>query len=161
MSITIADLESELLIFVGPYLRRVGLDGTTADGTNLALRGPIRRAAVSLGATVADRLTVEDADLAGLDLESLLDLSELRTLEICWGNWPQVDEQAGDERQDLSQLADRLERRIKTLTVKLGSLADPSVAAQVPGPAATGLIRAGRTRSPYAFRYDLWAGDCL
>ena len=148
MPLTVAAIEAELLILVGPYLRRVGLDGTTADGTNVALRGPIRRAVLTLGLTTAGPVAVVDADVAavaGFALEKLLDVAELKALEMCWGNWPEVDQSAEGTSQSLSQLADRLERRIKSLmerTVKpYGPAAESGL---IPGPSAHGLIKAGR-----------------
>lgn len=157
MPVTVADIEIELLLSVGPYLRKVGLDGTTADGTNPALRGAIRRAVGRLGIATADPIAVADDDLADLsrdNYETLLDLAELRALETCWGNWPEYDEQDGTEGQKLSQLADRLERRIKVLTDKLGPLAAPPGSALLPGPSAHGVIRAGlRCPPPRPARY--------
>jgi hypothetical protein len=147
MPVTVAAIEAELLILVGPYLDRVGLDGSTSDGTNVALRGAIRRAVGRLAIETDDPIDVADADLAFLTrgtYETLLDLAELRVLETCWGNWPEYDQSAGSESQSLSQLADRLERRIKDLTARLGPLAAPAGSSLLPGPAAHGLIRTGR-----------------
>ena len=146
MQLTVAVIEAELLVRLGPYLKRVGLDGTAADGTNSALRGPIRGAVRALGLATADPIAVADADVAGVSgcaLERLLDVAELKALEICWGNWPEVDQQAGEERQDLSQLADRIDRRIRFLSDRIAGTywAGAGVG---PGPAASGLIRAGR-----------------
>src|SRR5918997_857232 len=124
MPLSVAAIESELLVLVGPYLRRVGLDGTTADGSNAALRGAIRRAVLSLGLATGDPIAVVDADVAdisGLDLEKLLEVAELKALETCWGNWPEVDQQAGEERQDLSQLADRIDRRVRFLSDRIAA----------------------------------------
>ena len=160
MELTVALIEAELLVRLGPYLKRVGLDGTAADGTNAALRGPIRGAVWWLDRATADPIAVVDADVAGVAgfaLERLLDVAELKALEICWGNWPEVDQQAGEERQDLSQLADRLERRIKALTERITKPYGPTVEGG-PGPSACGLIRAGRCvpvgpRPPLGWEY--------
>ncbi len=151
MPMTVATIEGELLVLLGPYLSAVGLDSTTADGTNVALRGPIRRAVSRLGLPTADPHSVADGDLAGLTLaglETLLSLAEWRALVVCWGNWPEVDEKAGEESQNLSQLADRLERRIKALKDELGPIAEDPAAGLTPGPSASGLIVAGR-RMPW------------
>ncbi len=149
MPLTVAAIEAELLIMVGPYLRRVGLDGTTADGTNVALRGPIRRAVLAMGRTMVDPISVtavDIANLAGFELEKLLDVAELKVLEMCWGNWPEVDQSAEGTSQSLSQLADRLERRIKALMERIARPYGPDAeAALIPGPSAHGLIRAGRS----------------
>lgn len=158
MPLTVADIEAELLTLVGPYLTRVGLDGTTSDGTNVSLRGPIRRAVRRLGIETADSHAVADGDLAdigGDTYETFLDLAELRTLELCWGNWAKFDQQAGEERQFLDQLRMGIERRIKTLTERLGSLAYPAEQVDVitPGASASGLITAGQ-RMPTCLQPD-------
>jgi hypothetical protein len=146
VELTVALIEAELLARLGPYLRRVGLDGTAADGKNSALRGPIRGAVCSLGLPTSDPIAVVDSDVAGVAgfaLERLLDVAEMKALETCWGNWPEVDQQAGEERQDLSQLADRIERRIRLLSDRT---AGPYTTGKGigHGPAVSGLIRAGR-----------------
>lgn len=151
MPLTIARLETELLARIAPFLLAVGLDSTTADGTNADLRGPIRRGVLATGITPAD-LDVADSDIAavaGWDLEKLLDVAELRALEVCWGNWSEVDEKAGEESQSLNQLADRLERRIAALAKRI---TEPYVPVDelgiVPGASCSGLITAGR-RKPW------------
>ena len=154
MSLTVAGLESDLLVLLGPILSRVGLDATTVDGSNPSLRIPIRRAARRLGVSVAGT-SATDEELATADADSeetFLDLAELKTLEIIWGNWPEVDEQAGEENQTLSQLADRVQKRIDALTERLGSLAtDPTVVdadASSVGSSAVNLIKAGLNYPP-------------
>ncbi len=158
MPLTVSDIERELLTRVGPYLVRVGLDGTTAGGANASLRSPIRGAAWAIGLVPADPIAVADADVAdvvGFGLEKLLDVAELKALELCWGNWPEVDQQAGDESQDLSQLADRLERRIKFLTERVSKPCGPVAGiGLIPGPSASGLIRAGRFATGVSLPWD-------
>jgi hypothetical protein len=146
---TVAGLETDLVTMIGPYLTRVGLDGTTVDGTNESLRIPIRRAARRLGVTVAGSAVTDD-ELATLDgdEETLLDLAELKALEVIWGNWPEVDEQAGEESQSLSQLADRLQKRMDVLTTRLGTVADDAAAALLPGASSAALIRTGLDYPP-------------
>ncbi len=160
MPLTVAAIEAELLILVGPYLRRVGLDGTTADGTNVALRGPIRRAVLTLGLTTAGPVAVVDADVAavaGFALEKLLDVAELKALEMCWGNWPEVDQSAEGTSQSLSQLADRLERRIEALMERVVKPYGPAAeSGLIPGPSAHGLIRAGRRDPARAWDWPAW-----
>lgn len=156
MPLTVAAIEAELLTLLGPFLDAVGLDATTHDGTNAALRGPIRRAVARLGLTTADPIDVADADLVDLtrtQYERLISLAQLRALEVIWGNWAEVDEKAGEESQSLSQLADRIERWIKALKEELGPLAEDPEAALTPGPAASGLITAGR-RMPWSVPPD-------
>jgi hypothetical protein len=143
MPVTVAGIEAELVVRIGPILRRVGLDGTTVDGTNPSLAGPIRHAVRAVGVSSGD-----PAEVADEDEETVLDLVELMALGLCWGNWPEVDQQAGEERQDLSQLADRIERRIKELKAALGALADPASAAKVAGATVAGLITRGQCYPP-------------
>jgi hypothetical protein len=155
VAITVAAFEADLLVLCGPYLTKVGLDGTTLDGTNDSLRIPIRRAVSRMGIEASDPFAVADPDLADVDVatyETLLDLAELKALEICWGNWPEVDEQAENNSQSLSQLADRLQKRIDTLREMLGTLAeDPSVteaASTAAGAASAALLRTGLEYPP-------------
>jgi hypothetical protein len=157
MPLTVAAIESELLVRVGPYLARVGLDGTTAGGANAALRGPVRRAILAVGGSMADPITPSDADVAavrGPALERLLDVAELRALENCWGNWPKVNFSAGGNSQELGDLSSRLEKRIASLQARTRGPygpGDPSL----PRPSATGIIKAGRCDSG-----DPWARPC-
>lgn len=144
MPVTVAAVEAELLSRVGPWLSVAGLDATTADGTNAALRGPIRWAVGRLGLETADAIDVADADLAYISrgtYETLLYLAEYFALESAWGNYTKVDQSLGSESQSLSQRRDALKGRLEWLRRQLGPLVDP---AAVPGPPAHGLIEAGR-----------------
>lgn len=158
MPLTVATLEADLIVLLGPTLRRVGLDGVTVDGTNPSLRIPIRRAAKRLGVSVAGS-AVTDEELATLDPDNedaFLELSRFHALNLILWNWPEVDEQAGEESQSLSQLADRIQKEIKELTASLGALTvDPAVvdanneatAANV-GSSSAALIRTGLDYPP-------------
>ena len=64
--ITIAAVETALIPIVGAMLTKVSLDGTTNSGSNADLRGPIRRAAVTLGVVPATPLILTDTDLSAL-----------------------------------------------------------------------------------------------
>jgi hypothetical protein len=145
MPLTVAALEAELLVELGPYLTVTGLDGSTSDGSNLALRGAIRRAVRHLGKTTADPIAVTDSDLesvSGWDVEKLIDVAKLRAFEVCWGNWPKVDFSAGGNSQSLSQLADRLKDWIEFLTERVEKPYGPDVSV-IPGASARGKIAAG------------------
>jgi hypothetical protein len=153
MPVTVAAIEAELLVQIGPYLDQMGLDSTTANGTNASLRGAIRDAAWRMAQSglltvpPGDHLDLTDDDLVNVtraNYETLRDLALLKVLNVLWGNWPEFDMSAGSESQSLSQVADRLERRIKDLTARLGAVALPVGASMLPGPAAHGLIRTGR-----------------
>ena len=144
MSVTVGDIEAEILVRMGSYLMAVGLDGTTADGANLSLRGSIRWAAGRLGLATADPIDVVDGDLSALDraqYETFIELAEYKALETAWGNWAMYDQSLGSESQSLSQLRDAIQWRLDWLRKKLGPLIDPAAA---PGPSAHGEITAGR-----------------
>jgi hypothetical protein len=146
LALTVAQVETELLIDLGPYLDRVGLDGTTNDGTNVHLRGSIRRAIRRLGHTTADPITVSDADLSGIEgsaVDALLDLAKLYAFQVCWGNWPHVNFKAGENSQDLSDLADRLQEEIAKLKDETDETLPPEELTAAP-PSAFGVIETGR-----------------
>ena len=100
----------------------VGLDGTTSNGSNRDLDDPIRLALRDLGFPIADVLVVTDNDLVPITdvyVDRVLDGAELRALETCWANWPYVTSGIGNETQNLSDLANRLQKRIDQLIDKL------------------------------------------
>lgn len=164
MSLTIADIERKLLMQAGPFLSRVGLDATTANGSNPSLEEPIRRAVSRLVGSSWDqtKLAAVDADLVGLELTTLLDLATLRTLEQCRDNWAEFDESKGEVSQSLSQLTKALDDRIAALTARLGDLAVEPDSTTKPGQPAHGVIRRGLCYPPrgvlgYPYReYDTW-----
>lgn len=156
MAVLVADIEAEILVRLGSYLKAVGLDGTTADGSNLSLRGSIRWAAGRLSLITADPIDVADADLAALDraqYETFLELVEYKALETAWGNWAMVDQSLGSESQSLSQLRDALQWRLDWLRKKLGPLIDPIAS---PGPSAHGRIQAGLCYPGRAVTHRSW-----
>lgn len=164
MALTIADIERKLITQAGPFLARVGLDATTANGSNPSLEEPIRRAVSRLVGSAWDqtKLAAADADLEGLELTTLLDLATLRTLEQCRDNWAEFDQSDGEDSQSLSQLTKALDDRIAALTARLGPIAVEPDSTTLPGPAAHGVIRAGLCYPPravlgYPYReYDTW-----
>lgn len=97
MSVTRAEVEAELIDGrgLGPWLASVGLDGTTRDGSNKALNGPIRRALVRSGYDVAGWLSVAEADVSAVvaaDLEEFLDRAHLFTLKEVRDSWRNGDD---------------------------------------------------------------------
>lgn len=115
---TRADIELELVSRVGGWLTKVGLDGTTVDGTNASLNGPIRYGIVTSSGTVTNPSLVTDADVhtvPGADLDQLYDLAELRSLENALSHFSSVDKKAGPVEVKSSQFADRLAKRIADL----------------------------------------------
>jgi hypothetical protein len=148
---TVADLEDILIRRTRKYLVRCELDATTQDGSNADLRDPIRDGALAVG-VVPMSLGVDDDEIesvAGFDLQKLCDVAELSLLQICWGNWAEWDQSAGEESQSLNQITKALADRIKELTAKVqkpyGTVEETGVN---PGPSASGLIRRGRCYPP-------------
>lgn len=123
MSYSRANLETILIARVGAWLTAAALDGATVDGTNASLNDPIGWAIRTSGGTVAAPALVTDADVATVasaDLDQLIDLAELRTLESVLSNFTGVDKKAGPVELKSSQMADRLERRIVALRAAIG-----------------------------------------
>jgi hypothetical protein len=147
---TVAGLERDLVVMVGPFLYRAGLDHETSDGTNESLRIPIRKASKRMGLEVAGS-AVTDAELVPLDSaddEALLDLAQLRTLELCRDNWAEFDQSDGEESQQMSQLTKALDDRIAALEKKLGPLAVEEDSSLLPGRAVASMIREGLCYPP-------------
>ncbi len=114
---TRANIEQELVGRASAWLAAAGMAVTYA-GANASLNSPIGWAIRQSDGTVAAPALVTDADVATVasaDLDQLLDLAELRTLENVLANYALVDAKAGPVEAKASQLADRLERRIAQL----------------------------------------------
>ena len=146
MPVTIAGIKVELQTRIGPFWTLAGLTATAFDG-------PIRWAVGRMDLETADTIDVADADLVDLtrtQYETLLYLAEYFALETFLGNYLKVDQSLGSESQSLSQRRGAIMERLAWLRKYLGVLVDP---ASVPGPSASGLIRAGRcypgTERPY------------
>lgn len=115
MAITRANAEAILIKRLGALLTEAGLDGTTVTGTNADLNDPIGYALRKLGQTVTAPTAVADADLSGLgsdDYDEFFDLAELRSLETVHNTLTSVNISVGPRREELSQLADRVAKRI-------------------------------------------------
>lgn len=133
MALTRASLESILIRRAGKQLTAASLDGTTVDGTNADLNDPLASALRQCGLSVANIASVSDSDLSALDdadIDKLLDLAELRTLESCLGNLDLVDVTAGPIKESFGQIGSRLEKAIerkraaitRTYGIGMGSL---------------------------------------
>lgn len=110
---TRSQVEKLLLQRTGQLLTKVGLDGTTSDGTNENLADPIGWALSKLSAPPADPTEPIDAEVAAVgNLYALLDLAELRTLENILGNMDLVTAEVGPRREEYNDLAKRLLARI-------------------------------------------------
>ena len=161
MSLTVADVERDLVDIHGAYLSRTGRDATTADGTNPSLRIPIRRAAKRLGLAVAGG-AVTDAELIPLDPaseETFLDVALYHSLKACRGSWAEFDQSDGEDSQSLSQLTKALDDWIRALEEELGPLAVDEDSSTLARPPAHGLLRAGLCYPPHgANRWGLVSG---
>jgi len=116
MSITRANAEFMIQARVGPLMTAAGLDGTTVDGTNADLNGPIGRAVRDLDHTVTDITSVTDTDVAQVtEYDEFLDIAVLKTLGVILGNLDDVDVTAGPRSEKLSQLAEQVERKADRL----------------------------------------------
>lgn len=118
MSLTRAQVETIIVRRRGKMLARVGLDGATMNGTNADLADPIAASIRLLGLSVVDPTSPADADLAPVmpgDYDQLFDVAEYFALGNCLGNWAKVTQQAGTDRQDLSDLLTELRAQLKDL----------------------------------------------
>lgn len=118
MAITRAQAETILIRRFGKYLVKIGLDGSTNNGTNTDLEDPILAGLNACGIYPADVTNITDADLVNIgnsNQEKFFDLAELRGLENIAGNDTLVNVKAGPLSEDLGQLATALEKRIARL----------------------------------------------
>ena len=96
----------------------------TYAGSNADLNAPIGWAIRQAGGTVAAPSLVTSTDVQTVDsadIDMLMDLAELRTLQNILASYALVDAKAGPVEAKSSQLADRIERRINQLRVWLAS----------------------------------------
>ena len=98
-----------------------GMD-TSVTGGNVDLNDPIGHALRDLGYTVDSVVLVADADVDDVtdsETDEYLGLAELHTLEAVLGNLDDVDIKVGPMSESLSQLAERVERKISRLRAQL------------------------------------------
>ena len=124
MALTRAQVEQELIDRLGKWLTHAGKDGTTRDGSNADLNGPIGYAIRRVGYTVANIANVSTSDLASVtdaQLDEFLDVAELRALKNILGNLEQVNFRMGPISKDLSDLRASVEKRIATLEADINA----------------------------------------
>ena len=95
---------------------RIATDPVGDASPRSYLNGPLRAALSDLGITPADAFAVADGDVSGVDgadLDRLIDVAELRTLELCLDNIDDVDTRTTDVDERLSQYADRLAKSVE------------------------------------------------
>jgi hypothetical protein len=98
------------------------LDGTTVDGTNADLNGPIGHSIRDLGYAVADATSVADADVAQVtdaQTDEYLDVATYYTLAAVLGNLDDVDIRVGPRSEKLNQLAEQVERLMDRMRERL------------------------------------------
>jgi hypothetical protein len=122
MSLTRAGAETLLIRRLGKLLTEAGLDGTTLNGSNADLADPLGWAVRQCGGSVANIANVADTDLAGIaasDTDKLLDLAEYRTLQSLSTSPVFINIQVGSRREDLSKLADMIDKRLERKLAQL------------------------------------------
>jgi hypothetical protein len=119
-----AQAESVLVGRCGKVLTIAGLDGTTVDGTNADLAGPMLYALGFLGIIPAAYPSVVDADLVSISpgsadapgsLAAFIDISELQARGNAIDAMTDVDEQVDRDAQKLSQLVARWQAKANQL----------------------------------------------
>jgi hypothetical protein len=112
MALTRANVEVLLIQRVGSLFTELGLDGTTANGSNPDLNDPIGTAIRKVGGSVSDLTAVADADLSGVataKYDELIDRAELRALETALNAATRLVALAvGPRREQLGDIAMRL-----------------------------------------------------
>ena len=135
MAMTRAEAEVELIERCGKWLAAAGLDGTTVDGTNASLTGPMGVALRHLGFSPASLTVVTTSDLSAIDnsnIEEFFDVASLRAMENALNNWIEPDQVAGqDNRQDLGKLRTDLRLQIKDDRARLADLYNYGVASGI------------------------------
>lgn len=101
------DAETIILRRVGAYMDLVKIGGNA--GSNAHIADALGWAVRLLGHGTDSFTTITDADVEQVaHVDAMLDLAELRTLEIIQGNITLVDLRIGQVDEKLSQLAARL-----------------------------------------------------
>lgn len=136
MPLTVAEIEGEVLRggLFGRVLAKAGLDGTTADGGNLALRGALRLAMAELGYPAANPPSLVDSDVAAIpsaSVERMLLLAKIRLIDDILLNWDRVEESFGQEKDAAKRMEDRLRTILKDLRERLTTMPVSSGVASV------------------------------
>ena len=111
MTLTRANVETILVQRCGAYMEAAGMV-VTIVGTNANLNDPIGYAIRLCDGSVADYVSVANADLLTVDADyydKLLDIAELRLLDSISTNLDDVDIIVGPRSEKLNQLAQNLQ----------------------------------------------------
>ncbi len=122
MTLTRANVESIIVQRVGPLMSKAGMAITFA-GANSSLNDPIGWAIRKAGYTVVDPALVTSADVAGVattNIDTFLDYVEYRTLSSILTNITLVDVKVGSRQENLSQMAEQIQKRLAWLGGLLG-----------------------------------------
>ena len=122
-TLTRANCELILVSRGSGMLAAAGLAITVA-GSNADLNDAISYAIRQIGQTVDDPVLVDDADCARIpetDFDKFFDLAEMRMLRTILGNLDDVDIKVGPQSQSLSDLAERVEKRMARLEKRIES----------------------------------------
>jgi len=125
MTLTRANAEVVLLKRTSNYMDAADMDATTEDGTNVDLNDPIGYAIRICGGTVSSITLVVDDDVAtvdGDDVDKLLDVAELRILESFLSQYDKFGLKVGPRSEYQSQLAERLEPKVKRMQKRLDTM---------------------------------------
>lgn len=119
---TRANAETALVSRASQKMTVIGF-ATTTVGTNANLDDPFFTALVGMGKTPAGAV-VADADIAALstpEYVEFLERAELRLLESLYQNINFNDIQVGPRKISLNQLAEQLERAIRSKAAKVAA----------------------------------------
>ena len=120
MSLTREQLEAELIARAGDWMVKAGMDGTTVDGTNADLDGPIAWGLRQAGTTLADPLAPTSGEIASVtDSDKVFDLAELRLLRNVYQNYTKVDVSSPAGAAKLDQLRQALRDAIRAKMLEI------------------------------------------
>jgi len=125
MTLTRAIVEGILIKRCGALMTACGLDGVTNSGINSDLNDPIAFSLKLIGNSVTNLSSVSDSDLSNIesnDEMKMIDIAEYRLLITCLNSYNYVDISVGSRSERYSQIADRLEKRIKSKKEDLNTI---------------------------------------
>ena len=125
MTLTRANVEVILVKRTENFLAAADMDSTTVNGTNADLNDPIGYAIRICEGTVSDITDVADADVQTVDeddVDKLLDVAELRVLETFLSQYDKFGLKVGPRSEYQSQLAERLESKVKRMQKRLDTM---------------------------------------
>ena len=115
MPMTRAQCETVIISRVGGWMRAVGMDGFTRDGSNVDLADPIGQMMRSIGYSMTDPINPSDADFTAIpstSYEQALSVATLFTMRSILGRFSDVDEWAGTDKQSWDDFGKRVQSAI-------------------------------------------------